>query len=212
MRTAMLLSNLIVLAIVLAAGSVGTAQAQPSGADPYSLRRAMGASDSYTWEGGSRQGAVRQAPAVAAPVPSHQGPAPLDAHAQSVLNYYGSQKARATMSQMPGRPSSGSAGHAVASRPASKPFSTISRPATVSPYLNLYLDEGEDAAPNYHVFVRPQQQQVEQAQSQQVLLQRLQRQVQQAAYSAPSGGAPQGSYSRAARFNDTGRYYSGLRR
>lgn len=91
--------------------------------------------------------------------------------------------------------------------PAGKPFTGVGSGPTISPYLNLFRDESQNAAPNYYAFVRPQQEQYEAARAQQAQLQQLQRQVQQTSYRAPATKVAGG-----ARYGDTGRYYSGWRR
>jgi len=63
-----------------------------------------------------------------------------------------------------------------------KPFSNVFRRPTVSPYLNLFRDDGRGAVSNYQTLVRPQLEQIElmQQQTRQTRsLQRLNRQVQQ---------------------------------
>lgn len=87
-----------------------------------------------------------------------------------------------------------------------KPFSTAANGPTVSPYLNLFRDQDDQAAPNYYTFVQPQVQQIEAAQQQRIDIQRLQRQVQQAAYNRPATNPGP------ARYGDTGRWYSGWQR
>ncbi len=90
---------------------------------------------------------------------------------------------------------------------ANKPFSGVAQGPTISPYLNLFRDESQNAAPNYYAFVRPQQEQYEAARAQQAQLQQLQRQVQQTSYRTPATNVAGG-----ARFGDTGRFYNGWRR
>ncbi len=96
-----------------------------------------------------------------------------------------------------------------------KPFNTVVSEPTVSPYLNLYRQDGNQAAPNYYAFVRPQQQQLEQNRQQSAQLQVLERRLQQASYASPAGGGrvvnAVGSTG-AARYGDTSHYYSGWRR
>lgn len=92
-------------------------------------------------------------------------------------------------------------------RPQAKPFAGMGAGPTVSPYLNLFREETENAVPNYYTFVRPQQDQFDANRQQQAQLQQLQRQVRQATYqSAPTNVAG------GARYGDTGRFYSGWRR
>lgn len=80
------------------------------------------------------------------------------------------------------------------SRPPERPFSDYSRPASVSPYLNLYRPQGAlGTAGNYYSLVRPM---VEQQQTNRQFSQRL-RQVESAA--SATGGyagrpAPTGGY------------------
>lgn len=88
-----------------------------------------------------------------------------------------------------------------------KPFAGIGSTPTISPYLNLFRDETENATPNYHAFVRPQQDQFDANRLQRAQLQQLQRQVRQATYQTPTTTVAGG-----ARYGDTGRYYSGWRR
>lgn len=88
-----------------------------------------------------------------------------------------------------------------------KPFANVGSTPTISPYLNLFRDETENATPNYYAFVRPQQDQYDANRQQQSQLQQLQRQVRQATYQSPATNVAGG-----ARFGDTGRFYSGWRR
>lgn len=88
-----------------------------------------------------------------------------------------------------------------------KPFSGAGAGSPISPYLNLFRSEEQNAAPNYYAFVRPQLQQEEANRQQQAQLQQLQRQVQQATYTTPAASVAGG-----ARYGDTGRYYGGWRR
>lgn len=89
-----------------------------------------------------------------------------------------------------------------------KPFSNTTNGPTVSPYLNLLREEENQGAPNYFTFVRPQMQQLEASRQQLTQLQQLRRQVQQTSYTRPVASSP----GAAARYGDTGRYYSGWRR
>jgi hypothetical protein len=100
-------------------------------------------------------------------------------------------------------------------RQKAKPFQGVQSGTTVSPYLNLYRNEDDgEGAPNYYAFVRPQVEQAEANQVQQLEIQRLQRQLQ-------TGSATAGEFSRAtspaetgtaARFMDTQQFYSGWQR
>lgn len=138
-----------------------------------------------------------------------QGTAVVQAHARqtpprNAMEYYGVQQVSA---QGPtAAPTSGTRfGVAQASAAGVKPFAGITSTPTLSPYLNLYRDEADDAAPNYFAFVRPQQEQVALNRQQSRQLQQLRRQVQQAQATPTAGGV-------SGRFNNTGRFYQGWRR
>lgn len=88
-----------------------------------------------------------------------------------------------------------------------KPFAGVGSTPTISPYLNLFREEPDNAAPNYYAFVRPQQEQFDANRQQQAQLQQLQRQVRQATHQTPATNIAGG-----ARFGDTGRFYGGWRR
>jgi hypothetical protein len=135
---------------------------------------------------------------------------------RQALSFYGGQSAVRTLSGMPRRtpiqPSTtGQMPHN------GKPFQLASTGPTVSPYLNLFLDNDEttEAAPNYYAFVRPQLEQQAANQEQQREVQRLQRQIrggaqsrtvpQYGASSVPGAGSP-------ARFMDTAQFYGGWQR
>jgi hypothetical protein len=101
-------------------------------------------------------------------------------------------------------------------RPKSKPFQTVYRDPTISPYLNLYReDETSGSAPNYFAFVRPQMDQNEANRTQQRELQQLRGQLNNVSSSIvganyqggqlPSTGTP-------SRYMDTAQFYSGMRR
>ena len=153
-------------------------------------------------------------PTVATTIPT-QPMSAVPSRARSVIGFYGGQSAAQTLQSMPRRPSLGATSVAPVRppRPARKPFSTVTRDATVSPYLNLYLEEQGDAAPNYFAFVRPQLQQREQNRQQQAELQRLQRKVQGiTTASAARSSATAPATGHRTRFGDTGQFYSGFAR
>ena len=89
---------------------------------------------------------------------------------------------------------------------ANMPFSHVAEGPTLSPYLNLYRDETDDAIPNYYAFVRPQQRQIEMNQQQARELNTLRQRVRQAQYASPAAGNVGG------RFTNTGRFYQGWNR
>jgi hypothetical protein len=98
---------------------------------------------------------------------------------------------------------------------ASKPFETVERDPTISPYLNLDRDEDDSQdVPSYFTFVRPQLEQIQTNRLQQRELQRLQGQMQGI---STQSIAPQSAAIRAAgvsspaRFMDTAQFYGGYR-
>jgi hypothetical protein len=92
--------------------------------------------------------------------------------------YFGGASTRAGLNQLPRRAPIQSAPPQIMRAP-SKPFETIYREPTISPYLNLYREEDNtQGAPNYHTFVRPYQDQIETNRLQQREIQRLRGQLQ----------------------------------
>jgi hypothetical protein len=134
---------------------------------------------------------------------------------RQLLDYYGAPSARATLSQMPRRTPIRPAGPA-APRMQTKPFQSLEKEPTVSPYLNLHRNEDDvEGAPNYYAFVRPQVEQLEASRRQQLELLRLQRQLQSTSksavssnYSAPAPAGP----GAPARFMDTAQFYGSWQR
>jgi hypothetical protein len=134
---------------------------------------------------------------------------------RQALGFYGGYSARATLSQLPRRaPLQRTAPQPVRRR--AKPFETIHREPTVSPYLNLHREEQEDeSAPNYFVFVRPQMEQLDANRMQQREIQQLRGQLNSmsstiAAPSYQATGTP--GTGTAARYMDTAQFYGGGRR
>lgn len=147
------------------------------------------------------------APQAMAPMPA---PAPqLPSQTENALNFYGGQSARATLAQIPQRPSTAAMQPAPApATRAPKPFTGGTTGPTVSPYLNLYRDEDISDLPNYYTYVRPQFEQQATNNRQAAALGRLQNQVRQATAPAGDGryGAPGTGHS--THFGNTGRYYN----
>ncbi len=134
---------------------------------------------------------------------------------RQALNFYGGNPARATLSQFPSR----SPIQASPQRPMQrqiKPFNTIYRDPTVSPYLNLYREENDsEGAPNYFAFVRPELEQIEANRTQDREVQKLSRQMQGRGKSAAAPqyqpvGVP--ARSTPARYMDTAQFYGGWSR
>jgi hypothetical protein len=134
---------------------------------------------------------------------------------RQALNFYGGYSARTTLSQQPRRTPIRAAPAMPMSRQV-KPFQTVHREPTVSPYLNLHRDErNNEGAPNYFSFVRPQIEQLEANRRQQRDYQQLSGQLQGLSATVvrpqyqstelPGTGTP-------ARYMDTAQFYGGLRR
>ena len=133
---------------------------------------------------------------------------------RQVLGFYGGYAARATLSRLPRRaPLQSSSAQSMHGE--MKPFNAVPREPTVSPYLNLYRNEGEsEGAPNYHAFVRPQLEQIEANRVQQRELQQLRGQVQRMSMGAAGSAYTPTRTTRGvpARYMDTAQFYRGLRR
>jgi hypothetical protein len=151
---------------------------------------------------------ARQSTVIARPIHEPQ----VTSQARQALNFYGGNPARATLSQYPRRTPIQAAPQQPIRRQI-KPFQTIYREPTVSPYLNLYRDEDDtESAPNFFAFVRPQQEQIEASRVQQSEIHELTRQLhsrsttvaapQYRVTSAPGTGTP-------ARYRDTAQFYGG---
>ena len=139
----------------------------------------------------------------------------LTNQARQALNFYGGNPARATLSQFPRRTPI-QAGPPQPMRQQIKPFNTVYRDPTISPYLNLYREESDtEGAPNYFAFVRPQMEQIEANRAQQGEIQQLSRQLQSR---SPTPTAPQYQAADApdrsapARYMDTAQFYGGWSR
>ena len=134
---------------------------------------------------------------------------------RQALGFYGGYSARATLSQLPRRaPIQPSSSQPI--RRQAKPFETIHREPTVSPYLNLYRDEeNTESAPNYFAFVRPQMEQLDANRLQQREIQQLRGQLQTM---SPNVVGPRYETSvlpgtgTSARYMDTAQFYGGWRR
>ena len=95
-----------------------------------------------------------------------------------------------------------------------KPFESIQRLPTLSPYLNLNLQESELGLPNYHAFVRPMQRQQAANQQQAANLRKLQQKVRMATANgivsnSSTGGVPTTGHS--SQFLNLGGYFSDIR-
>ena len=138
---------------------------------------------------------------------------------QKVLEYYRGDKAAQTLREMPFRPSVTSprrplvGGSSAARRPrGAKPFTAVRPDPTVSPYMNLFLEEDRFAAPNYFAFVRPQLQQLNTNRLQQQEFQQLRRGLRGVELTSGSQPlSPGGQAIHQARFQNTGHFYPAAR-
>jgi hypothetical protein len=128
--------------------------------------------------------------------------------ARSVIGYNGSATSSQTVTQMPRRtpivPSPRSAHRQ------GKPFQTMRRDPTISPWLTLDRSEDYVELPNYFTFVRPQLDQLETNRRSQADILHLQREVQSVSTSVVgsqrgSAGVPPTGHT--ARFMDTAQFY-----
>jgi hypothetical protein len=142
---------------------------------------------------------------------------PADAHVTQpryAPGYFGGGASRASLSQLPRRRAIQPAPPQPMRAP-TKPFETVYREPTISPYLNLYREEDDaQGAPNYHTFVRPYQQQIETNRLQQRELQRLRGQVHglSTTIATPQhGDASLPATGTRSRYMDTAQFYGGRR-
>lgn len=141
------------------------------------------------------------------------GATPLPKQTDYALRFFGGESARQTLQQMPQRASSGSSVPVPAVARAQKPYRSVSRGHTISPWLNLDRPETSEELPNYFTYVRPQFEQNDVNRRQQHEMNNLQRQVQTVSYTSSASnraGTPATGHS--SRFNDTGRFYGGWKR
>jgi hypothetical protein len=134
---------------------------------------------------------------------------------QYAPGFFGGASSRASLNQLPRRAPIQSAPPQMM-RGQTKPFETIYREPTISPYLNLYLEEDDaEGAPNYHTFVRPYQDQIETNRLQQRQIHRLRGQLQGISTTIASpqyGAAALPATGTRSRYMDTAQFYGGFRR
>jgi hypothetical protein len=130
---------------------------------------------------------------------------------QNVIDFYGGATSARALAQLPQRPSSGVVRPA-APRQMPKPFegTVAGVPPTVSPYMNLFLDESQEGLPNYHTYVRPLQQQLQTNAAARQRISSLQHQVQQVSYGQAvpqSGGGSVPGTGHGTRYFNTTQFY-----
>ena len=194
---------------------------EASAQDPYALRTAVG-SEAYLWELRANQAAKRSngtpQPHTAATnrIPGRFTPAPASTmtnQTRNALNYWGGRRADATLNQMPRRPSfvqpaSANLPATGSSSGPAKPFAGAnpSGTPTVSPYLQLFREEFEEAAPNYHAFVRPELERQKERNRQRRDALQPRPAARPSTASTPNAGV------HSSRFGNTGSFYGGWQR
>lgn len=139
-------------------------------------------------------------------------PTPVPATAAGVLGFYQNPQAGAVLGAHPQRPAQAVAVPRPMSRGA-RPFASVEREPTISPYLNLFRDDedNDEAVPNYFTLVRPQVEQRQINLQQQRELQRIESRVRTVQYEQEAGTARTGplpATGHGTRFFNTGSYYS----
>lgn len=160
----------------------------------------------------AKPGPVPHAPLVShSPVQrlSYESTAHLPSRVQNVLDFYGGTTSARALAQLPSRPSTGMSSPPPV-RQAPKPFEgTVSNGPTVSPYMNLFHEESDEAPPNYFAYVRPALQQQQANRRAQQEFRTLERQVRNVSYAEAarnsSGGVPTTGHG--TRYLNTSRYY-----
>jgi hypothetical protein len=126
------------------------------------------------------------------------------------LNFYGGSKA---LAYAPQSPIIGPETVQVRTAAPGKPFAGVQQRSNVTPYLALDFAETPTALPNYYLFVRPQLEQQQHAQTERAQFRRLQQQLRKAeaggAVSNPNGGIPTTGYS--SQFMNRGGYYPSMK-
>ena len=158
-------------------------------------------------------------PAMVAPQMQRLSPsetAHLPNQVQNFIDFYGAGTSARALQQLPSRPSTAYTGGSQMPQvqQAAKPFEgRVSTPPTVSPYLNLFREESEEALPNYFTFVRPMQQQMQTNLTTHNQLNNIQSNVRQASYqqaTATNGSTPVTGHG--TRYLNTNGYYPTVRR
>ncbi|WP_425396408.1 hypothetical protein [Aeoliella sp.] len=145
---------------------------------------------------------------------SYESTAHLPTRVQNVIDFYGGATSARALAQLPNRPSSGMSSPPPVQQ-VTKPFEgSVSRPPTVSPYLNLFIEESDEAPPNYFAYVRPALQQQQTNRRAQREFNTLQREIRTVSYgeAVQNQGAGVPSTGHGTRYLNRGRYYPTTRR
>lgn len=170
--------------------------------------------------------AAAPVPGIALPQPkpmvprqrlSAEATANLPKQVQNVIDFYGGATSARALAQLPQRPSTGTVAGTPSPPPVRqqiKPFEgTVAGAPTLSPYLNLFIEDDNNPLPNYHTYVRPAFQQQSLNRSAERQLHTLESQVRTASYGqsvAPPAGVPGTGHG--TRYFNTSRYYQPVRR
>lgn len=144
---------------------------------------------------------------------SAESTANLPNQVRNVVDFYGGGTSARALSQLPQRPTGSGMSAPPAVRQQIKPFQgTVSGAPTISPYLNLFIEESNEALPNYFAYVRPalDQQRVNNTAERQI--HNLQYQVRAASYSAPQPQTGVPGTGHGTHYNNTSRYYQPIRK
>lgn len=175
--------------------------------------------------------ALPDAPKAAPPMPAIRTPtvvaarpqrlsaestANLPKRVQNIIDFYGGATSGRALAALPTRPTTGTTHNDVAPRQHRKPFEGAldTMPPTISPYMNLYVEEGVEGLPNYYAFVRPVQRQMQTNAAARRQINSLKHQVQQVSYGEAvpqtSGSIPGTGHG--TRYFNTNQYYKPTRR
>ncbi len=146
---------------------------------------------------------------------SAESTANLPKRVQNIIDFYGGVTSGRALAALPTRPTTGSTRNAVPQQ-FRKPFegALATMPPTISPYMNLYVEEGVEGLPNYHAFVRPVQRQMQTNAAARRRINSLQNQVQQVSYgeAVPQSSGSIPGTGHGTRYFNTTQFYQPTRR
>jgi hypothetical protein len=135
-------------------------------------------------------------------------------HSRPIINPYATSAGQAAMNKMPRPMPVQSIPSAQATRLRGKPFNSVQSEPAISPYLNLYRSDssGQNQLLNYYTLVRPQLDQIDANKKQAADMQKLRKQVLNAAQHPSQGPAAnsdpsEGGMTVSAHYMDTAQFY-----
>jgi hypothetical protein len=149
--------------------------------------------------------------------PMQRLPAESTAHlpnqVRNVVDFYGGNTSARALAQLPQRPTGSGVSAPPAVRQQIKPFQgRVTAAPTISPYLNLFIEESNEALPNYFAYVRPALDQAQVNNTAERQIHNLQYQVRAASYSAPQPQSGVPGTGHGTHYNNTARYYQPIRK